>query len=165
MTTSTHLFPILQFTLMTDESIVPLVIPADINPSSLSSYQNSHVPSPTDCTSMLVITSTTDRRTSIMPSRPPVWLRDYQTRKSKSNFVCLYPMSKHISYANLSISHRSALAPYYSICEPSTFEEASLDPKWIEAMKSEILALEESNTWSVVDLPPGKDSIGCKWVF
>ncbi|XP_047269437.1 uncharacterized mitochondrial protein AtMg00820-like [Capsicum annuum] len=58
-----------------------------------------------------------------------------------------------------------ALAAYYSICEPSTFEEASLDPKWIEAMKSEILALEESNTWSVVDLPPGKDSIGCKWVF
>ncbi|PNX87642.1 retrovirus-related Pol polyprotein from transposon TNT 1-94, partial [Trifolium pratense] len=32
-------------------------------------------------------------------------------------------------------------------------------------MKSELTALAATNTWSIVDLPPGKISIGCKWVY
>lgn len=32
-------------------------------------------------------------------------------------------------------------------------------------MQAEISALEENNTWSIVDLPQGKVPIGCKWVF
>lgn len=32
-------------------------------------------------------------------------------------------------------------------------------------MQAEIAALEENQTWSIVDLPPGKDPIGYKWVF
>ncbi|XP_074342118.1 uncharacterized protein LOC141679540 [Apium graveolens] len=42
---------------------------------------------------------------------------------------------------------------------------ASLDPNWVQAMKLEIQALELNNTWDIVDLPPGKRPIGCKWVF
>ncbi|KAJ8774749.1 hypothetical protein K2173_017195 [Erythroxylum novogranatense] len=32
-------------------------------------------------------------------------------------------------------------------------------------MKIEIDALETNNTWVVVDLPPSKQPIGCKWVY
>ncbi|KAL5830236.1 hypothetical protein ACOSQ3_019704 [Xanthoceras sorbifolium] len=32
-------------------------------------------------------------------------------------------------------------------------------------MNSEIQALEDNNTWSMVFLPPGYRPIGCKWVF
>ena len=32
-------------------------------------------------------------------------------------------------------------------------------------MKSELDALASTNTWSVVDLPEGKQPIGCKWVY
>lgn len=32
-------------------------------------------------------------------------------------------------------------------------------------MKQEIEALEDNKTWEVVDLPPGKSSIGSKWVY
>jgi hypothetical protein len=32
-------------------------------------------------------------------------------------------------------------------------------------MNSKIAALESNNTWSLVDLPPHKKPIGCKWVF
>jgi hypothetical protein len=32
-------------------------------------------------------------------------------------------------------------------------------------MKSELDALVSTNTWSVVDLPAGKQPIGCKWVY
>ena len=30
-------------------------------------------------------------------------------------------------------------------------------------MKQEIKALEDNNTWTVVDLPPGEKEIGSKW--
>lgn len=32
-------------------------------------------------------------------------------------------------------------------------------------MKSELTALAATETWSIVDLPPGKIPIGCKWVY
>ena len=31
-------------------------------------------------------------------------------------------------------------------------------------MNLELQALEDNQTWEVVDLPPGKSTIGCKWV-
>uniref|UniRef100_A0AAV1UZ15 Integrase catalytic domain-containing protein n=1 Tax=Peronospora matthiolae TaxID=2874970 RepID=A0AAV1UZ15_9STRA len=36
---------------------------------------------------------------------------------------------------------------------------------WIRAMKSEIQALTQHDTWTLQDLPSDKRSIGCKWVF
>ncbi|XP_020240327.2 uncharacterized protein LOC109819131 [Cajanus cajan] len=38
-------------------------------------------------------------------------------------------------------------------------------PCWNNAMKAEITALEKTNTWILVELPPGKHPIGCKWVY
>lgn len=32
-------------------------------------------------------------------------------------------------------------------------------------MGTEIVALEDNRTWDIVDLPPGKTHIGCKWVY
>lgn len=32
-------------------------------------------------------------------------------------------------------------------------------------MQSQLQALKLTNTWSIVDLPPQKTSIGCKWVY
>lgn len=43
--------------------------------------------------------------------------------------------------------------------------EAVLDSRWVDAMKQEIRALEENDTWEVVSLPQGKVPIGCKWVY
>lgn len=36
---------------------------------------------------------------------------------------------------------------------------------WVEAMKEEISSLQKCGTWSLVDLPPNRKPIGCKWVF
>lgn len=49
--------------------------------------------------------------------------------------------------------------------EPKTFDQASKDPMWVEAMNKEIAALQQNNTWDLVDLPPNKKPIGCKWVY
>ncbi|XP_016647164.1 PREDICTED: uncharacterized mitochondrial protein AtMg00820-like [Prunus mume] len=49
--------------------------------------------------------------------------------------------------------------------EPHSFAEAVLDPHWKEAMDSELQALESNHTWTITTLPPGKEPIGCKWVY
>lgn len=52
-----------------------------------------------------------------------------------------------------------------SISEPRTYTQAIKDPLWIQAMDKELTALEQTNTWTLTALPPGKKTIGCKWVY
>jgi len=52
-----------------------------------------------------------------------------------------------------------------TIHEPSSYREASTDPLWQQAMNEEIHALEKTHTWDLVDLPPNKTPVGCKWVY
>lgn len=59
----------------------------------------------------------------------------------------------------------ASLANVFTICEPCNYHEAKYDSKLLDAMQHELLALESKNTWAVVDLPLGKQPIGCKWVF
>nr|KYP64927.1 Retrovirus-related Pol polyprotein from transposon TNT 1-94 [Cajanus cajan] len=49
--------------------------------------------------------------------------------------------------------------------EPKNVKQALKDPKWLEAMKKEYSALLKNNTWTLVQLPPDRNAIGCKWVF
>lgn len=46
--------------------------------------------------------------------------------------------------------------------EPQTFSQATKDPKWISAMKTEVISLEENKTWNIVPLPKNKTPIGCQ---
>ncbi|OIS96284.1 hypothetical protein A4A49_58530, partial [Nicotiana attenuata] len=91
-------------------------------------------------------------------TKPPVWRADYVVPSTKS----AYPVSNHVVFDRLSSAYRSSLVAFSAIVEPKSFLEASRDPKWVEAMKAEISALEENNTWSIVPLPHGKVPIGCK---
>ena len=49
--------------------------------------------------------------------------------------------------------------------DPQTYEEATGDPRWKTAMKEEFSSLQKSNTWELVDLPPGRKLVQCKWVY
>lgn len=75
--------------------------------------------------------------------------------KKKAN-IALYPISDYPSYDSLSTSCRSMLAKISALTEPQSFAEESKDRKWIEAIELEIKALEDNNTWEVVDLPKRK---------
>ena len=49
--------------------------------------------------------------------------------------------------------------------DPITFEEASKDQRWIEAMDQEIESIERNDTCKMIELPKGKKTIGVKWVY
>ena len=52
--------------------------------------------------------------------------------------------------------------------QASSFEEvmkSSNKYQWLKAMESEMKALQEHSTWTLVDMPPDKKAIGCKWIF
>lgn len=44
-------------------------------------------------------------------------------------------------------------------------QEALGDPKWKAAMNEEMNSLQKNKTWELVDLPPGKKSVGCRWIY
>ncbi|CAA0831030.1 cysteine-rich RLK (RECEPTOR-like protein kinase) 8 [Striga hermonthica] len=49
--------------------------------------------------------------------------------------------------------------------EPSTFAQAERDVSWRRAMLEEMKAIEENETWELIDPPPGCHPIGLKWVY
>jgi hypothetical protein len=49
--------------------------------------------------------------------------------------------------------------------EPSTLAEAERSPSWRKAMVEEMESIMDNQTWSLADLPPGRQAIGLKWVF
>jgi hypothetical protein len=48
--------------------------------------------------------------------------------------------------------------------EPTSYSAAVKDLGWCKAMDAELQALEENQTWILTDLPPGKDTVDCKYV-
>ena len=44
--------------------------------------------------------------------------------------------------------------------EPQSYKEASADPHWQQAMQEELLALEKTHTWDLVDPPSDKTLVG-----
>ncbi|CAA0822344.1 cysteine-rich RLK (RECEPTOR-like protein kinase) 8 [Striga hermonthica] len=54
---------------------------------------------------------------------------------------------------------------FVSAEEPSTFAQAERDVSWRRAMLEEMKAIEENETWELVDPPPGCHPIGLKWVY
>ncbi|KAM1906652.1 hypothetical protein ACFX14_026396 [Malus domestica] len=60
-------------------------------------------------------------------------------------------------YANAAIIEKAT--------EPETFEEASQSSKWMTAMKEEIDALQQNQTWDLVPKPRDVKPISCKWVY
>ncbi|GKV27163.1 hypothetical protein SLEP1_g36366 [Rubroshorea leprosula] len=103
--------------------------------------------------------------------RKPTYLTDYilngvQTNTNTSlTSGTPYSISHFIAYDKFSLTHRSFLAAISTKDEPKSFFEAIQDPKWRQAMKAEIDALEKNNTWTLETLPPDKRPIGCKWVY
>ncbi|XP_060182349.1 uncharacterized mitochondrial protein AtMg00820-like [Lycium barbarum] len=76
-----------------------------------------------------------------------------------------YALNKYLSYDTLSPKYQAYVVVFSSTTEPKNYSEAMQDPRWVQAMKEEITALENNNTWQIVQLPKEKSTIGCKWIY
>ena len=56
-------------------------------------------------------------------------------------------------------------ASLYSNDIHKNVDEALHDPKWKQAMEEEITALDKNETWEKSELPKGKKTVGCRWVY
>lgn len=76
-----------------------------------------------------------------------------------------YPLENYISDERFSPSHKAFLAAITKEREPRSYKEAVQLKIWRDSIQKEIVAFEENGTFSVVDLPPGKKSIGIMWIY
>ena len=76
-----------------------------------------------------------------------------------------HPISKFVSYDNLSPSFCAFTRNLSRIDVPRTIEDALAVPEWKSVVLKEMQALEKNDTWSLVELPQGKGVIECKRVF
>ncbi|CAL1391452.1 unnamed protein product [Linum trigynum] len=67
------------------------------------------------------------------------------------------PRRSNPKYANAAIIEEEK--------EPTSYEEASKHEKWRKAMKEEIRALIENETWEIVPKPMNAQPISCKWIY
>ncbi|CAM8984340.1 unnamed protein product [Rhodiola kirilowii] len=103
------------------------------------------------------------RRSNRLRQLPP-WQTDYvcntiQVRKSP------HKLENFLSNMNCYTVHAAFTSALAHIKEPKTYNQAKGDPKWCEAMQTEISALERNNTWVITDLPENQSLIDCKWIF
>ena len=51
------------------------------------------------------------------------------------------------------------------VCEPTDYEEAMNNQKWMIAMKEELSMIEKNKTWILVERPRNRKVIRVKWVY
>jgi len=92
-------------------------------------------------------TDETGNRSSQRQSKPPKYLEDYYLNDSVKNnidYCCKLSV--------VPLSYSEAISSVDSI-------------KWQKAMESEIVSLNENETFEVTELPEGRTSVGERWVY
>ncbi|KAJ3690345.1 hypothetical protein LUZ61_019509 [Rhynchospora tenuis] len=123
-----------------------------------------------------LVPATSTREPSTRVRNPPARLHDYicytahvdpyyAHSTSIGSSGTPYSISHYVNCDKFSLNHRKFLSAVTKEREPNHFGEAVKSKCWRDAMQAEIEALERNDTWNVEELPPGKTSIGCKWVY
>ncbi|KAL3568072.1 hypothetical protein D5086_030723 [Populus alba] len=133
--------------------------------TSPSSSSNINPPTEQCIPSAAEITPQPDKKSSWV-KHTPGYLHDYHCHIATSTSDPLsYPLSSALSYNHLSSTQKSFSLSVSALVEPTSYIQAVKHEEWREAMANEIKALEQNDTWTIVDLPAFKHVIGCKWVY
>ncbi|RVW17729.1 Retrovirus-related Pol polyprotein from transposon TNT 1-94 [Vitis vinifera] len=79
--------------------------------------------------------------------------------------VTLILFTIFLSYHRLSSPYSAFVSAISSVSLPKSTHEALSHPGWRQAMVDEMAALHSNGTWDLVVLPPGKSTVGCRWVY
>lgn len=83
----------------------------------------------------------------------------------ESDSQAIYPIENYLDCHQFSESHKVFIVAITINTEPKTYKEAVADDIWRDNMSFEIVDLQRNNTFSIEDLPPGKATIGNKWIY
>jgi hypothetical protein len=155
--------------------IDPIIQPHTTESTTSATDQNHH---PTESTTSvtdqnppeLIQSSTQPTRKSTRVSVKPKHLADFLCNLSysspdPSSTGIPYPITDYHSYANVSKSLSDFSQAIVTDTEPRSYKEASQVQCWVQAMQSEINALNHNKTWILVDKAPHMKPIGNKWVY
>ena len=135
---------------------------AVLQPSNFSSTEESFAAPNSDSSPISAVTK------SKRAVRRPFYLQDYHCALINNKYLdhtSTYPISNVLGYSKLSPSVRAIVLSVSAHWEPEFYHQAKGHPEWEAAMQNELHALEANHTWSIVSLPPGKHTVGCKWVY
>lgn len=113
-------------------------------------------------------------RRSSRNSTKPAWLKDFvisKTNASSANIVVTqpkppkYPLFSQEDFVDIPNQHVAFLSNVFAATEPSSYNQASQNPKWVQAIDIELNALVKNDTWEVTYLPAVHRAISSKWVF
>jgi hypothetical protein len=136
------------------ESPCPLV-PAGPSPENIPEVSNISTPSFINDTSAGYNLPFRHNR-----GKPPNrYSPDMEERRSR------YPIANYVSTEKLPEPLKTFSHELFACHIPNTVQEALMDPKWTKAIEEEMEALQKNQTWTLVQLPQGKKTVGCRWVF
>lgn len=110
------------------------------------------VPNNADSDPLTLEQSSNTTRRSLRQTHKPSKHKDFHVSYSSSTIAsyfastCLYPLNSVLSYRKLSPSYHNIVLSITQSLEPRSYNEASKDPIWVEAMNAEIKALELNDT-------------------
>lgn len=82
-----------------------------------------------------------------------------------NDYICNYFAAQaSLIVSAITASHATFVASVSNFQEPQTYHQAATQPHSIHAMKAEIKALENNQTWDITPLPHGKRAIDCRWI-
>lgn len=128
----------------------PLIPFSDSTPASPSSSSNPSSSVPQRHFPIIFPSPHNSTRGRIL--KPPSYLNDCICGSVQT--TCKYPLHHYLTYKNLPPTVASFGESIITIPELHTYAQAS-----------KLDALHANNTWSIVHLPHGKTSIGCKWIY
>ncbi|RVW94742.1 Retrovirus-related Pol polyprotein from transposon RE2 [Vitis vinifera] len=76
-----------------------------------------------------------------------------------------YPMNNYVSNHRLSESNKSFVNQLSTVAIPNSVQQALADPRWKAAMNEEMKSLQKNESWELVECPPGKKPVGCRWIY
>ncbi|WJZ94353.1 hypothetical protein VitviT2T_013224 [Vitis vinifera] len=76
-----------------------------------------------------------------------------------------YPMSNYVSNHCLFESNKSFVNQLSTVAIPNSVQEALADPRWKATMNEEMKSLQKNETWELVECPPRKKPVGCRWIY
>lgn len=90
-----------------------------------------------------------------------------ETEQVQTQPVTLLSKIEHLTKDDVDLQH--ALVSTHNLsAEPHTIAEAFASPEvqhWRAAADEEFRSLKKNNSWTLQDLPKGRTSISCKWIF